>query len=264
MIWLLFLALAALALAPLGVSLLRPPRPQGRRQADLALYRAQLAELERERAAGRLDEAGFAAARTEVQRRLLAAPADAGPPADGRSAALLAASLFMIPAGGVALYLWHGAPDVPAAPYTERAAAAVRDDALLAQLRARIGMVPPGSEGARQGWLLLANAERGRGHLDAAADAWTRALAIRFDAGIAAELAELHIERGDTGQATPLLARALAQSPADPRLRFLSGLVEARAGRPASARARWEALLADTPADAPWRALLATELQKLP
>jgi cytochrome c-type biogenesis protein CcmH len=264
MIWLLFLALAALALAPLGYTLLRAPRAKGRHDADLALYRAQLAELERERSTGRLDEPAFAAARTEVQRRLLAAPTDTAGPAAGRGAALLSAGLFLIPALGLGIYVWHGAPDVPAAPYVERAAASARDDALLAQLRARLAMAPPQSEGARQGWLLLANAERGRGHLDAAAEAFAKVLAIRPDAGIAAELVELHIQRGDTDTASTLLAGALRQAPADPRLRYLSGLLEARAGRPQNARTVWQGLLADTPADAPWRAMLERELQGLP
>src|SRR5690606_8265233 len=153
---------------------------------------------------------------------------------------------------------------VPAAPFVERAAAAARDEALLAQLRARLAMAPPQSEGARQGWLLLANAERGRGQLDAAAEAFARVLAIRPDPGIAAELAELHIQRGDTDAAAPLLSGALWQTPSDPRLRYLSGLLEARSGRPQNARSVWQALLADTPADAPWRALLERELQGLP
>lgn len=263
MIWLLFLALAALALAPLGWSLARPRAAQGRHEADLALYRAQLAELDRERAAGRLDDAAFTAARTEVQRRLLAAPADAPAP-HPRGAATLAAGLFLIPALGIGLYLWNGTPDVPAAPFVERAAEAARDDALLAQLRARIAMTPPASEGARQGWLLLGNAERARGRLDPAAEAFARALAIRFDAGIAAELAELQIQRNALEPAAALLAQSLQTAPNDPRLRFLAGMVEARAGRPANARVVWQGLLADTPADAPWRGMLEQQLRELP
>lgn len=264
MIWLLFLVLAALALAPLGLTLLRPPPAKGRHEADLALYRAQLAELEREHAAGRMDDGAFTAARTEVQRRVLAAPADLTGAAGGRGAAVLMAGLFLIPAVGVGLYIWHGAPGVPAAPYVERAAAAERDDALLAQLRARLSLMPPQSEGARQGWLLLGNAERNRGRLDAAAEAFTRVLAIRPEPGIAAELVELHIQRGDNDAASALLGASLRQAPSDPRLRYLSGLLEARAGRPQNARSVWQALLADTPADAPWRPILERELQGLP
>ncbi|MBS0519107.1 MAG: c-type cytochrome biogenesis protein CcmI, partial [Proteobacteria bacterium] len=40
---------------------------------DLAIYRDQLAEVERERAAGSLGDADAAAARTEIERRILTA-----------------------------------------------------------------------------------------------------------------------------------------------------------------------------------------------
>ena len=42
---------------------------------------------------------------------------------------------------------------------------------------------------ARQGWLLLGNAERERGRPQAAIEAWRRALDTRVDAGLAAEIA---------------------------------------------------------------------------
>jgi cytochrome c-type biogenesis protein CcmH len=264
MIWALFLGLAALALAPLGFALFRPARVTGRKEADLALYRAQLAELDRERAAGRLEEAAHRAATLEVQRRLLSAPDMAVPGRAGRGAAVMAAFLFLIPAAGFGLYLWRGHPDIPAAPFRERQEAAARDDALLVQLRARLAQTPPNTEAARQGWILLGNAERGRGRLDAAAEAWNRALAARFDPALAAELAQLQLERGENEPASALLMQALGEAPADPRLRYLAGLAEAQAGRNANARSTWRALLADTPAGAPWRALLERQLQDLP
>ncbi|PWC30073.1 c-type cytochrome biogenesis protein CcmI [Teichococcus aestuarii] len=264
MIWLLFLGLAALALAPLGLALLRPARLTGRREADLALYRAQLAELERERAAGRLDEAAHRAATVEVQRRLLASEGAERQGRAGRGAAALAALLFLVPALGFAIYLRGGNPEVPAAPYVERAEAAARDDALMAQLRARLEQVPADSEAARQGWILLGNAERGRGRWEAAAEAWRRALAARFEGPLAAELAELLIERGALEEAAALLTRALSADPEQPRLRYLTGLAEARAGRTENARSAWRALLAQAPADAPWRALVERRLQELP
>ncbi|MFC3125006.1 c-type cytochrome biogenesis protein CcmI [Pseudoroseomonas globiformis] len=264
MIWVLFLALAALVLAPLGFALFRPARTTGRAEADLALYRAQLAELDRERAAGRLEEAAHRAATVEVQRRLLAAPERGVEGKQGGGAAILAASVFLIPALGLGLYLWGGHPGIPAAPLVERQEAAARDDALLGQLRARLEQTSPGTEAYRQGWILLGNAERGRGRLDAAAQAWDRALASRFDPALAAEMADLRIQQGETDAASALLARALQQDPADPRLRYLTGLAEARAGRNANARSTWRALLAESPQDAPWRALLERQLQDLP
>ena len=48
MIWIALLALSLVALAPLTVSLLRGSTARGRRDAALALHRAQLVELDRE------------------------------------------------------------------------------------------------------------------------------------------------------------------------------------------------------------------------
>ena len=53
MIWIAILLLALAAMVPLVATLFRPVVTRGRREADLALYRAQLAELDREAAAGR-------------------------------------------------------------------------------------------------------------------------------------------------------------------------------------------------------------------
>ena len=56
MTWLLAAALALAALLPLAWTAWRPARVTDRHSADRALYRAQLAELERDKALGRLDE----------------------------------------------------------------------------------------------------------------------------------------------------------------------------------------------------------------
>lgn len=263
-IWLLVGALAILAMAPLGIAVLRPARARGRAEADMALYRAQLAELEREREAGRLDPAAHAAATLEVQRRILAAPKDDAASAGRRSGALVAAALFLVPAAAIGLYLVRGVPDMPSAPYDLRRQQAEAEEQLLSSLRARLAQVPPESEAARQGYLLLGNAERNRGRIEAAIEAWRRVIAIRFDPQVAGDLAELLIEREDHAEAAALLVRALGNAPADPRLRFLTGLAEARAGRPANARGVWTALLADAPRDAPWRAVVERQLQALP
>lgn len=263
--WLPLAVLALVVLLPLALAVLRPRAARGRREADVALYRAQLAELDREREAGRLDEAGHRGARVEVQRRLIAA-ADQGEAEAGeaRSPMLLAALLPLIAAAGIGLYLTRGSPGMPSAPYDLRAEAMARDKQIMAALRARLEALEPGSEQARQGWLLLGNAERARGRREAAVAAWRRAIDMRFDAGLAAGIAELEIERGEAAAATPWIARGLAAVPADPRLRFLAGLVEAESGRPANARALWQALLTDTPADAPWRGMLERRLATLP
>uniref|UniRef100_UPI0022EA61B0 c-type cytochrome biogenesis protein CcmI n=1 Tax=Falsiroseomonas oryzae TaxID=2766473 RepID=UPI0022EA61B0 len=221
-------------------------------------------ELDRERELGRLDAAAHAAATLEVQRRILAAPKDDAAGAGRSSAALVAAALFIVPAAAIGLYLVRGVPDMPSAPYDLRRQQAEAEEQLLAALRTRIAQVDPNSDAARQGYLLLGNAERNRGRIEAASEAWTRALAIRFDPQLAGDLAELQIEQQNHAEAAALLARALGNAPEDPRLRFLTGLAEARAGRAANARSVWTALLADAPRDAPWRVVVERQLQALP
>jgi cytochrome c-type biogenesis protein CcmH len=265
-IWALIAAVSVLAVAPLVVSLWRRPAALGRRDAALALYRAQLKDLERDRDTGRITEDAFATARIEVQRRLLAlAPETDEPAARSRGgAALLAALLFLLPAGGLGIYLVRGHPDLPGASQAERERSAEQEDSLLATLRGRLEAMPQGTESARQGWILLGNAERGRGRPAAAAEAYARALEVRLDAGTAGELVEVLIDAGDNEAAVRWIARGLAEAPNDPRLRFMAGLMEARAGRIANARAAWQALLAEAPRDAAWRDIVQRNLESLP
>jgi cytochrome c-type biogenesis protein CcmH len=263
MIWAAMLLLALAAMVPLVAMLFRPVVTRGRREADLALYRAQLAELDREAAAGRLEGDALRAAQVEVQRRLLQAPEEAAPMVRGRALGFLPL-VFLIPAAGLGLYLLQGTPDMPSAPHRERAELAARDDALLNRLRERLAGLDPMSDAARQGYVMLGNAERSRGNADAAAEAWRRALASRFDVELAGDLVEMEIGRGEFMAAGPILLRALAEAPQEPKLRFLLGVVEAEAGQPERARATWRALLADSPPDAPWRALVERRLGALP
>nr|WP_256476452.1 c-type cytochrome biogenesis protein CcmI [Siccirubricoccus soli] len=259
-----WLALGALALAvllPLGLALLRPPRARGRREADLALFEAQRAELEREAEAGRLAPEAHRAALLELQRRLLAAPEEQA--AQGGGKQVLLGLLVAVPLASLGLYLVTGMPEMPSAPYTLRREVAARDEAMLVQLRARLEQMPEGAQ-ARQGWVLMGNAERGRGELGAAADAYRRALAMQFEADLAAQLAQVLLEDGKVEEASRLLAESLPRAPQHIGLRFLSGLAEERAGRPANARRVWQGLLADAPEDVPWRGMVERRLQSLP
>lgn len=269
MTWLLIGLLAAAAVLPLAlVALRRSAASRGRREADLALYRAQMAELAREREAGRLDEAAHRAAVLEVQRRLLTAPEDGGAVSTARPGApprlALLAGLVAVPVFAVGIYRLNGVPDMPSAPYAERRESIDRDDALLATLRARLASLDPASDAARQGWTLLGNAERGRQNLDAAAEAYRRALAGGFDPETAAQLAQVLLEQDRTEEASRFLAEALPRAPQSIGLRFLTGLAAARSGRPEVARAVWTALVAEAPADAPWRAMVERRMADLP
>jgi cytochrome c-type biogenesis protein CcmH len=261
--WLLAALLAAAGLAPLAWVLWRPARLLDRASADRALYRAQRAELDRERALGRLDDGAYAAALLEVQRRLLAVPEAPGATREGSRAPLLA-GLLVIPVLAFAIYSWNGLPDLPSATFATRHDAAARDEALLAQLRARLASLPAGSPASRQGWTLLAEAERNRGRPAEAAAAYAQALVGGFDPALAGQRAQVLMEAGQVEAAAAWLAEALPQAPTDVGLRFLAGLAEAEAGRPAAARAAWSALLASAPEGAPWRVMVERRMQTLP
>jgi cytochrome c-type biogenesis protein CcmH len=221
MIWLAIALLAAIALAPLALSLRRTSVARSRREAAVTLHRAQLGELDRDLADGRIAATEHANAALEVQRRLLAAAdgAEDAPRASSGTPVLIA--LMLVPIGAFALYVVGGYPDLPAQPLAERIALAKQraeqEAALIAQLRSRLARLDPHSEQARQGYVLLGNAEVSRGRLNAAAEAWRTALATRFDATLAAEAAEVITESEGrvTDEAANLFRRALAESPAD-------------------------------------------------
>jgi len=230
LIWGALLLLAAAALAPVAWSARHGSKPRGRQETAIALHRAQLAELDRDLAEGRIAVSEHATAVLEVQRRLLAAASPDPAPATGSRGALLAA-LVLVPLAALALYLPGASPNLPAAPLAERIArarqAAERDAALIDELRHRIASLDPKSDRARQGLLLLGNVEDARGNLPAAADAWKQALQVRFDPTLAAQTAEAltRVQGHVTPEAAGLFRQALAAAPPDAPWR---GVVEQR------------------------------------
>ena len=221
MIWVALFVLTAVAMAPLAWSLRRGVGMRDRREAALALHRAQLHELARERDDARLGAAEYDSAVLEVQRRLLTADATREIEA-GRVTGFPLAVLFpLMPLVAVVLYLVGGVPGMPAQPLAERREAATvqaaEEDALIVELRRRLASVDPHSVPGRQGYVLLGNAEIRRGHLREGAAAWRIALSSGFDPTLAAitGAAITEAEGKVTPEAAGLFRRALAEAPAD-------------------------------------------------
>ena len=141
MIWLAIAMLAGVALAPLALSLRRAAAAHSRRDAAIALHRAQLVELDRDLADGRIAASEQASAVLEVQRRLLAAAVAASRKSRANATSPVWFALVLVPIGALALYLVGGSPDLPAQPLADRIAAARQREeheaALIAQLRRR-------------------------------------------------------------------------------------------------------------------------------
>lgn len=220
-IWLIIgMVLLALAgLAPLVFAAMRPGLVRYRRETAMALHRAQLQEIDRDRTEGRLAESEYEGAKLEVERRLLAADRLAEPPADRRASALLIATAVLVPLGAVALFLPGVLPIVPSEPHAQLLRqvdlAAKRDDQLIAQLEAKLAVMNPKSEQAREGYLLLGQALAARENPAGAAKAWNMALQAKFDPTLAAETAEAETEAAGhvTAQAEQLFQEALARGP---------------------------------------------------
>jgi cytochrome c-type biogenesis protein CcmH len=239
--------LALLTTVTVGVLLIPLLRAKqessGRLEGELAIYRDQLAEIERERAAGTLPGNEAAAARIEVERRILAA-GDHPPPAahaDATLHKLLPPALaLIIPLLALGLYLQVGRPGLPAAPFIagKQQPAATDEplslEKLLAAARARVANQPddPDALSALGEALTL---EANGTVTQPAVDAFNKALALSRQEG----------------------------QPDDPRALYYLGLHEAQSGDSRAALARWRDLLAKSPPNAPFLPMLRAEIERV-
>lgn len=239
MLWGLFVLLSAVALVPVAIAFLRARAGRGRRMAALAMHRAQLAELDRDRAEERIGEAEYAFAVREVERRLLAADADRDAEQKSRAGlGVLTVVVVVIPLAALMLYLPAGDPGLPAAPLGPRLAELhtqrLEMRRLIAELHQRLATLDPKSERAHEGYLLLGRAEAANGDFAAAAAAWRQALSDQFDPALAAATAEAETRAAGrvNAAAAELFRRALAKAPANAPWRALAEQRLAEAGTP--------------------------------
>ncbi len=229
--WIEAALLMLLALLPAAAALRGTPRLHDRREPALALHRAQLRELERDRRDGLIAASEHQAARLEVERRLLSAAAAAPGLAEasatgGRGGGWLGLAL-VLPAA-LALYLSGGHPGLPAQPVAQRMAQAEsrmqEDEALIATLRQGLARLDPAAPEARQGYILLGQADASRSDWGAAAAAWRVALAHGFDPALAMQAAEAQsrADGGVSADSAALFRHALQAAPADAPWRQLA------------------------------------------
>ena len=272
----LFAALALMtAVAVMAVlwPLSRRRAPREAREADLAVYRDQLAELDRDLAAGLLSPEQAQAARVEVSRRMLAAADQAGldgAPAPARSGTgrrrmVAALALVAVPVMGAALY-WHlGSPALPGAPLAERLAApADRTDVAILVRKVEEHLAANPTDG--QGYELLAPVYVRMGRLDDAVRAYAQAIRILgATAERQAALGETLVLRGDgivNEDAARAFKAALALEPDMPKARYFLGLAAEQDGRKAEAVAIWTKLVEEAPPGAPWVGLVRAALAR--
>jgi cytochrome c-type biogenesis protein CcmH len=271
MIWLLILAMTAVAVAALVMPLRRTRGVRARRDYDAAVYRDQLAELARDQARGTIDAAEAAAARAEIGRRLLAAAgAEEAAPAktqsgQSRSPRPLALTLALVaPLASVVLYLAAGSPGLPDRPFAARPIeepVEARIARIVGELQRRVSEHPDDL----QGWRMLAIGLGGLGRPGEAVAAWRRVMQLSHDAPeFAAQLGESLVQEAGgavTPEALAAFERAHAADARDFRARFYIGLARAQAGDPRAALQTWTDMVAAAPPDAAWVAAVEERIQ---
>ena len=241
--------------------------------ADLAVYRDQLAEIERDRTAGLIGAAEFDAARTEVGRRILrvAGEADINTArvirgSDGRRRAVAVIALIGLPLMAGAVYFKLGSPQIEAQPLAARMQARPEQADVAVLIRKVEGHLEANPEDGR-GYEVIAPIYLRIGRTDDAVRAWSNALRLLGpDTVRATGLGEaLTASSGGvvTNEAKAAFQQALTLDPKNPKARYYLGLAAEQDGKKQEAAALWGALASDSPPDAPWLPVLREALARV-
>lgn len=254
---------AAVGLVVLTVLLLlRPWQRENTEQAASAreinarICRDQLAELDRDLAAGTLAPADHAQARDELQRRLLDdnALGDMPPVHHRRQQQTVLAIALALPLAGTGLYALLGEPaallpQAGAASDAGHAVTAAEIDQMVAGLAARLEKNPADAKG----WAMLARSYRALGRHDEARVAYTRiGDMLDQDPDLLAEYADvLATLAGGELEGAPLqrVGQALKLDPAHPMALSLAATAAYKRKDFGQAAVHWQRLLAQVPPD---------------
>ncbi len=234
---------------------------------ELAVFKAQLAEIERDLKAGTLPTEEAEIARREVERRILAADAadrraaTIGPPRRGLALALLLCLLI----GGPALYLTLGEPDQPAQPYAEREDVQMHRSLQerAAELRAALAENPDDVEG----WLNLAMLRAMLDQHGGTVEAYRQAIIYGAEeAGVFSALAEALIFEAQgqvTEEARQVLSEALKRDANDPLALYYLGHALEQDERYDLALQLWSDMAAVLPEDSRWYLRLQEDIARV-
>ena len=230
--WILAAGLTVLALCLLLPALLRA-RPDAvvgtdASQANLAILRAQLDQLDAEHAAGSLDAEQHRSARAEIARRVLDEEAVAAPPRRAGAARTTALSVGLaVPLFALVGYGFLGNRDAlsarPAAAAPEAEVTPQQVTAMVESLAKRMQQRPDDP----MGWTLLARAYGALQRFPEASQAYARAIALSpKDAQLLADHADvlaMQQNRSVSGEPARLVAQALQIDPKNLKALALAG-----------------------------------------
>ena len=261
-----FVAIAlAFVLPPLMQGAAVKADTSGEKEANIAVYRDQISELETDLANGIVSQEQFDQDRDDIERRLLEDVTSSGagslkplkPAKEGRGAVYAVA--LGLPILAVAFYLRIGNPYevptqvTPSAPATAPAEngqfSQQRIEANVAALAKRLEQNPGDSDG----WKMLARSYTSLGKYGEASAAYEKATALKSDdADLLADYAfTLAMASGQRLQGKPveLIKKALQLDPENPKAQELAGSAAFEAGDYKQAIDYWQKLLKSVPAN---------------
>ncbi|MBL8327151.1 MAG: c-type cytochrome biogenesis protein CcmI [Rubrivivax sp.] len=249
--WIVAAALVAAVLVVLLRPLLAPARvlTDNTAETNLRVLRAQLAELDGELAAGRLEAEQHAAARAEIERRVIE---ESGGGVSARAVGVASAGrggmvalAVVLPVAALGLYLHLGNreamdPAAAAAAQAQDGHAALQDmETAVARLAQKMKDKPDNAEG----WALLGRSYAQLGRFEESRDAYRKALELgREDAQLLSDYVDamaMAQGRQFSPETDRLLARALALDPNHLKSLALAGTAAMVRGDYAAAVKHW-------------------------
>jgi len=266
--WSVVVALTVVALVFLVVPLVRKPKTEdmglARAEFDLTVYKDQLVEVDRDLDRGVLTEDQALAARTEIERRMLAVAAEKDTDADiavtqhpKASLMLMVAILVAIPLGAVGFYLYLGQPSLKDQPLAQREQPGDNDTRarameLLTQLEQRLKENPKDIDG----WWMQAQVYGALERHTDAATAYQKVVDLtNRDPGVLTAWAEALIV-AENNVVIPAVVEVLneikTKDPSEPRSYFYLAQERRQRDDLEGAMGEYIQLLKASPSDAEW------------
>jgi cytochrome c-type biogenesis protein CcmH len=239
-------------------------------KANAAVYRDQMAELDREFVMGNLNYEELKGARDELSQRLLAdvsadgvtSTAASHPPA--ASAAVLwrkpwlaiALLVFVVPVSSMLMYSVLGEPaalDPMALKQGVDASAEVTPEKLTEMATALTRRLQD-EPNSMEGWVMLGRVQRALGHFEEAAEAYAKALSLSRDDNLSIERAEVLAQKNGgsfAGEPWAIIQRVLTADPHHLNALFLAGSASYAEMNFNTALRYWERAREVVPADSP-------------
>src|SRR5215467_1363387 len=271
LLWSVFAVMTAVAILSVLWPLSRTAN--GQAGSDIAVYRDQLEEVDRDRKAGLIGEEEAQAARVEVSRRLIAAADrtefDHSPSVGSslwRRWAAAVAAVVVLPLVAAAVYLANGSPQLPGQPLEARLRAVHQDTSiavLISQAEAHLERNPNDA----RGYEVLAPVYLRLGRFSDAVNARRKLITLSGEnAERQSDLGEALVAAANgivTADAKSAFERALVLEPGELKAKFYIGIAAEQDGDRGKAAAIWSQMIDKAPAGAPWLPMVRDALTRV-